>query len=221
MEIENFDWGNSDNQFRKNITFEIFEKNIYERFFEVEPDDVVLDIGASVGPFTYSILPKKPKHVFCFEPSVDEFYTLEKNTKIGPVTCINKAVTKIDGSSENVNVFNSQSTTCPSTTFQKIISDYNLKTIDFMKIDCEGGEYDIFNEDNMPWICDNVRKIAGEWHLGTQSLKENFRGFRDEFLVKFKKYEVLSVDLCDIKWDLWNEHFLEYYTEVLIFIDNR
>jgi hypothetical protein len=29
------------------------------------------------------------------------------------------------------------------------------------------------------------------------------------------------VDGVDIKWDLWNEHFIEYYTEVIIYIDNR
>jgi len=29
------------------------------------------------------------------------------------------------------------------------------------------------------------------------------------------------VDGVDIKWDLWNEHFLDYYCEVIIYIDNR
>jgi cytochrome c peroxidase len=33
--------------------------------------------------------------------------------------------------------------------------------------------------------------------------------------------EVFSVDGVNIKWDLWNEHFLEYYYQVLIYIDNR
>jgi hypothetical protein len=25
----------------------------------------------------------------------------------------------------------------------------------------------------------------------------------------------------DIKWDLWNDHFIEYYNEVIVYIDNR
>jgi len=29
------------------------------------------------------------------------------------------------------------------------------------------------------------------------------------------------VDGIDITWDLWNEHFIEYYTEIIIHIDNR
>jgi hypothetical protein len=33
--------------------------------------------------------------------------------------------------------------------------------------------------------------------------------------------KIFSVDVIDIKWNLWNEHFIEYYNEVIIYIDNR
>jgi hypothetical protein len=29
------------------------------------------------------------------------------------------------------------------------------------------------------------------------------------------------VDGVNIKWDLWNDHFIEYYNEIIIYIDNR
>ena len=29
------------------------------------------------------------------------------------------------------------------------------------------------------------------------------------------------IDLTNFKWDLWNEHFLEYYRQIIIHIDNR
>ena len=90
-----------------------------------------------------------------------------------------------------------------------------------MKTDCEGGEYDIFNEENINYILSNVKKITGEWHLNTLENKNNFKNFRDNYLTKFNKYEVNSIDGFDIKWDLWNEHFIEYYSEVIIYIDNR
>ena len=41
------------------IIQEIFNNHLYEKFFEVEPNDVVVDIGSSIGPFTYSILHNK------------------------------------------------------------------------------------------------------------------------------------------------------------------
>ena len=49
----------------------------------------------------------------------------------------------------------------------------------------------------------------------------DFKNFRDNILTQFDKYEVFSVDGVDIKWDLWNDHFIEYYCEVILYIDNR
>jgi hypothetical protein len=72
---------------------------------------------------------------------------------------------------------------------------------------------------NIDWIKENIRKISGEWHLGPQ-LKDKFRKFRDEILVQFSNYELYSLDGYNIKWDLFNEHFLDYFTEVIIHIKN-
>jgi len=65
---------------------EIFIDQCYEKFYKVKEGDIVVDIGASVGPFTYSILSKNPKHIFCLEPSEREFKILVKNTLCHPVT---------------------------------------------------------------------------------------------------------------------------------------
>jgi hypothetical protein len=66
-----------------------------------------------------------------------------------------------------------------------------------------------------------VKKISGEWHLTNFELKNKFRIFRDFYLKEFDNFEVFSIDGINIKWDLWNEHFIEYYGEVIIYIDNR
>jgi len=79
LKLEDFDWGwmDSDNveiniggqlttsgrYHKEHIIGEIFIQELYEKFFEVKENDIVVDIGASNGPFTYSILHKKPKHV--------------------------------------------------------------------------------------------------------------------------------------------------------------
>jgi hypothetical protein len=108
-----------------------------------------------------------------------------------------------------------------STTFDKIREEHGITKIDFLKTDCEGGEYSIFNNKNFFWIKENVRKVVGEWHLENPERKQQFRVFRDTYLRLFPKVHVYSVDGVDIKWDLWNEHFLDYYYQVLIYIDNR
>jgi hypothetical protein len=63
--------------------------------------------------------------------------------------------------------------------------------------------------------------LSGEWHLSTHELKQQFKNLEMNYLIKFNNFEVYSVDGINIKWDLWNEHFIEYYNEVLIYIDNR
>ena len=220
-----FDWGWMDTDreladFHKGaITEEIFNNNIYEKFFEVEEGDVVLDVGASIGPFTYSILHKKPKHVFCVEPSESEFTTLIKNTIGHPVTHINKGLSDTNGIVESDQLFGGESY-MESMTFDKLINLYGLNKIDFLKTDCEGGEYEIFKQENISFIKENIKKIAGEWHLRSQKDKVRFRYFRDNILPQFENYEVYSTDGVNIKWDLWNEHFIEYYQEVILYIKN-
>jgi len=230
MNLEKFNWGwmyTEDESHKNHIIYEIFESKIYEKIFEVESGDIVLDVGASIGPFTYSILDKKPKHIYCLEPSELQFPTLISNTVGHPVTPILKGISNINSYVDteflhklNLLLGNDESK-MEGITFKKLRQVYNLEKIDFLKTDCEGGEYDIFNEENFEFIKNNVKKISGEWHLGNTELKEKFRYFRDNYLVQFDKIEVFSVDNIDIKWDLWNDHFIDYYTEILIHIDNR
>jgi FkbM family methyltransferase len=240
IDLTNFNWGWMGNptdtyhimpdgshkdmgQYHKDsITQEIFVDKCYERFFEVEENDIVLDIGASVGPFTYSILNKNPKHVFCFEPSESEFKTLVSNTLGHPVTQINKGISNINSIVMNDHLFGGEDQ-MESITFSKFIDLYGIDKIDFLKTDCEGGEFDIFTLENLDWIKRNVKKIVGEWHIQLQGHDniEKFRQFRDVYLKEFPNHQVYSVDNVDIKWDLWNEHFLEYYRQIIIHIDNR
>jgi FkbM family methyltransferase len=223
MNLENFVWEpKCYDGFKETVEREIFIDKIYERFVQVEERDVVFDIGASLGPFTYSILDKNPSQVFSFEPSYEEFKTLVLNTRHGNVTHINKGIGNTVGEFEFDTVFDvSGGYKLYSTTFDKVISDYNIKKIDFLKTDCESGEYDIFTLENLFWIKNNVKKISGEWHLGTPELKEKFRLFRDVYLRVFPNFRIFSFDGVDITWSIWNDDFIPYYKEIMIYIDNR
>jgi autotransporter strand-loop-strand O-heptosyltransferase len=219
--LSQFDWGwMSENMNQKNILIkEIFEERIYERLFEVEEGDVVLDIGSSVGPFIFSSS-EKIKHAYCLEPSDVEFDTLLKNMKNIPSTCLKKGISNKTGEIKTEYVYGGQEK-MDSISFKDLIDEYSIEKIDFLKTDCEGGEYDIFTLDNIDWIKKNVRKISGEWHLSNNELKEKFRNFRDNILYNFTNFEVYSIDGVDIKWNLYNENFIEYYSEVLFYIKNE
>ena len=72
-DLKDFDWGLTEkNQWFKNtVEKEIFIDNVYQKFFSVEENDIVFDIGASVGPFTHLIRKLNPKKVYCFDLMID------------------------------------------------------------------------------------------------------------------------------------------------------
>ena len=225
---QEFNWGDTSHWFKKTITREIFKDKIYEQVFPVQKGDVVLDLGASIGPFTWSIMDKASK-IIVVEPSVELIPIIEKNTTGYPVSIVNKALVKWDGKEMMSSVFDNDSgkeknlhyisKEVETTSFKSIVEQYNLDRIDFIKTDCEGGEYSLFTEANMPYLLNNVRNIVGEFHLSSTQQKIEFRYFRDKYLKQFPKYEVFSLDGVNIKWDLFNDHFLEYYNEVIIHIE--
>lgn len=215
-----FNWGSFPDV--QQVDYEIFQKRCYEWFFEVKEDDVVVDIGASVGPFTYSILPKNPKVVFCLEPDTNLFPTLVYN--IGDsdkVICINKAIASSDNEITSYNSFSEKITDADKIIFGDFIRQYNIEKIDFLKIDCEGGEYDVFNEENFDWIMNNVKKIAGEFHFNNPDTVEKFIKFRDTYLNIFADYKITTWLGEDIKSELWNEDFIEKRKIVNIYINNE
>lgn len=203
------------NDFLETINREINEDQIYTKVFTVKENDIVVDIGSSVGIFTKQCLQNNPKYIFTVEPS-QEFIPILKN-EFG----LNSKVTIIDSAisetTDNLIVFG-ESSNHKVITFQEFIAQNKIEKIDFLKTDCEGGEYSIFVDKNINWIIKNVKYCVGEWHLGGE-LKEKFRYFRDRYLWLFKSYQVYSVDGVNITWSVFSEDFLNYYTEVIFHIE--
>lgn len=220
--LDNFDWGQNNEWYKKTMTEEFFSgNNIYETVFKVEENDIVMDIGASVGPWSYILKDRNVKHIYVVEPAKGQIEPLKNNLKDIPHTIIQNVIGYNDlpisytfGDTTDIEIVKSKK-------FMDIVSEYDIQKIDFLKTDCEGGEYEIFSIENLCWLKENLKKCSGEWHLSTIESKKMFREFRDVFLRVFPNHEVYSVDGVNIKWDLWNEHFIEFYNEVIIHIDNR
>jgi len=233
-----FDWGKSSKEDVLNINYEIFLTQIYEKYFSVKEDDVVVDIGANVGAFTYSIKNKKPSHVFCVEPSKTLLKTLEKNTANMPVTYINKAISDVTADNkerdESCRIFEDKSNVYDAITFNDFLKTYNIEKIDFLKVDCEGGEEYIFNKKNFKFISSKVKHIAIEWHLGMTGI-EKFKEFRDLYLKNHKNFIVeVSYNLNahsheNVSDRIFSSEFIdEYmkkfgngYSQLMIYINNE
>lgn len=232
-----YDWGKFSPELIKSLKKECGIYNVYKRYSTIKEGDTIVDIGASVGPFTYSILSDKPKVVYCIEPSKDLFSSLVRNTSKHtletPIVYINKAI--VDNNIEDVKVFSGNQNVYGDNfdfdyfTFQDFIRDYNISHIDFLKMDCEGGEYNVFTDQNIDWILNNVRNIAAEFHLTYPGCKEKFRNFRDKYLDLFDDYIVLSngyqllhtgFELNLTQWIFDDNFFNNYWGELMIYIRN-
>jgi len=218
VDFSKFDWGNVSTSFKTQNATELTDHNEYERLFPVEEGDIVVDIGASVGPFTYSILSKKPKHCWVVEPMPHQFQTLKNNLMGSPVSFIKAAITDL----EKVEIEWDGNVCTPRTiSFNQFLKENEIDKIDFLKVDCEGGEYNVFSQSNISFLL-TVPKIVTECHLWQDRLENSkFKLFRDTILPQFPNYKFYSIDGIDVTWDLHNQHFLDYYKEVLLYIDNR
>lgn len=187
---------------------------VYTKFLDVEPGDIVFDIGSSIGPFTASILHKQPKEIHCFEPHKELHNSLCNNLKsISNVYINNVAISSNTNQVLDPQDFfpldnHSVKKQVNTIKFSDYISSKNIEKIDFLKTDCEGAEWDIFTQENFNWISKNVRKIAGEFHLYNLDTKIKFIRFRDLYLINAGNVKVYisnkyaNVDLItDRIWD--------------------
>jgi FkbM family methyltransferase len=162
---------------------EIFYDNIYyDEVVKVEENDVVVDIGANVGFFSIYANQFKPKKIICLEPDIKSYITLLENTKnFDTINCYNLAISDENGITpfcysdissagshlkkfhdiidNNINL----ETNVLTIDIEKLFDLFNIKHIDYLKLDCEGGEQDIFKTIQVSTL-KNIKKIALEFH---------------------------------------------------------
>jgi FkbM family methyltransferase len=165
------------------IVCEIFYDKVYERdFVKVSIDDIIVDIGANYGVFSLYSQMFKPKKVYAVEPIKSTFENMRKNVGEYGVVCINKAISNENGFGKfaltNVNGNNFllknidgyhpsemiDEEIVETVTIDQLIQDYEIPHIDFLKVDCEGGELDLFQTINKDYLKNNINKIALEYH---------------------------------------------------------
>lgn len=220
-DLSDFSWGSNeiDPQFAQMLYHELFVDRVYEKHFGINEGDIVLDAGANVGGFTKSIMQYKPKHVYCVEPSSSMLETLTENlVQYDNVTIIPKAIdytATVDKEIPSMGVYLYQhlGNLYNTTTLKKIVDDYGIDHIDFLKFDCEGGEYAIFSEENVDYIKNNVKCAAGEWHINDhENAVERFIKFRDLYLkdATFRLYERCGTERTQ---DIFNDEFVQSFAD--------
>jgi FkbM family methyltransferase len=171
---------------------EFFIRNDYDWWYKVQPNDVVVDIGACNGMFTCHALDNGAKKVYSIEGNSKLIKTVIHNAsphiinkKESPLVPINCVIGNDPMYARNI-FGEGYDKAVPIRSFKDIIKEYDITHIDYLKIDAEGAEYDILSEENLEFIKNNVKHIAVEIHLDCfEGAPALFKKFRDNFLSKF------------------------------------
>jgi FkbM family methyltransferase len=179
-----------------------YECILREDYKEIDPEDVVVDVGANLGFFTLHAIKKGAAKCYSIEPISKTFDYLVKNVEGLPVVPINLGI----GSSERTDYFVGGEVTSISRLsdydstvekgwfgkktekievklkpFNQILNENGIGFIDYLKVDCEGGELDVFNTIDPDYLRYRVKKIAGEIHIGIIGL-DQYTKIKDQLI---------------------------------------
>ena len=146
--------------------------------FEIKPNDVVIDVGAHIGLFTiYASQFCTNGKIYSFEPIVDNYELLLENIKLNNLDNVKSFNQAISNSNESIQLFlnddesghsmfsqSSKSIIIDSISLQKFFDENQIKHCNFLKLDCEGAEYEIIK--NLPFeYFQKIDKLVIEYHM--------------------------------------------------------
>jgi hypothetical protein len=217
LKVEDFEWGDLPQEYVELYKQENLIDKIYQKYYTIKENDIVVDLGADRGSFTYSILDSLPKEVYCVEPVSKTIEYLTKNVSRDNVKIINKSIGYINDHN--------------TITFQTLVTENKIKKINFLKCDCEGGEYSVFTPSNYEYISNCVYNAAGEWHIvpgeeyGGKTV-ERFIEFRNLYLKpgKFKIFDRFENDMTNsifndqVIYDFNNRYYKTFLGQFIFYM---
>lgn len=156
--------------------------------FQIRPTDTVIDIGANIGTFALDAARCASQgRVLCFEPDADNFRLLQMNLRRNhchSVTAVRAAVAGADG---DVTLFCAteggyhsirsergqhvaRTEIVPGVSLERIFERHQVARCNFLKLDCEGAEYEILYALPPPYFR-RIERIAMEYHGGADPVE--------------------------------------------------
>jgi len=162
------------------MVWEVFiKKNYCPKGMEIKNNDLVIDIGSNIGIFSIYASMKSPKgKIYSYEPFKTHYNRFLKNIELNNLKNINPnnlAVCRQKGKRElfinekssgmhsvifKENSKNKAIINC--TTLKDIFEINKIKKCNFLKIDCEGAEYEIIYNTPKNILC-KIEKISLEF----------------------------------------------------------
>jgi FkbM family methyltransferase len=155
---------------------------------EIRETDTIVDIGANIGCFAVVAgLAAKKGRVFAFEPDRQNHALAERNAALNGLTNVVVERVAVAGEPGTLRLFqgseNSLHTVLqsrldgeaageevPAITLQQIFDRHKITRCDFLKMNCEGAEYEILYR-TPPEYLQRIQRIALEYHAKTDKTR--------------------------------------------------
>lgn len=152
-------------------------------WFTIEPADTVLDIGGNIGCFAVLAAKRATRgRVIVFEPESDNYRLLRRNVEVNHLSNVETVHAAVSGERGSITLFKAQHGPLHSTipariedargsevvtavTLQDAFDRYHVTRCNFLKLDCEGAEYEILYNTPEDYLR-RIDKIALEYHAG-------------------------------------------------------
>ncbi len=142
----------------------------------------IIDVGAAFGDFAVSVAKQFPNStVYAFEPYERSFALLQENIALNgvnnvrplPVAVANESATLLLQLMSREAVQHSTAAQSPghttlevqSMTLRRVFEEFQLERCDFLKMDCEGAEFDILLNMDAELLT-KIRHVCLEYHDG-------------------------------------------------------
>ena len=146
--------------------------------FQIKSNDVIIDVGAHIGLFTlYASQFCNEGKIYSYEPVKENYELLLENVKSNNLQQVRPFNLAVSDSNDSVKLYlnddeaghsifsqSSQSTTVNSISLKKVFDDNHIEFCNFLKLDCEGAEYEIIKNIPVEYL-KKISKIIIEYHL--------------------------------------------------------
>jgi len=156
-----------------------------QKGFEIQKDDIIIDIGAHIGLFALYVSQFCSKgKIFCFEPVSENFQLLLENIQINDLKNVNAFNLAVLESEKDVKIHLNEDKSAhsfyetnlnfenvKSISLKKILDSNDISICNLLKLDCEGSEYKIL-EALPDQYFNNIEKICLEYHIFDKNLTD-------------------------------------------------
>lgn len=171
------------------ILEEIYMNRLYQPYLANRHDLTILDVGANVGIFSYYA--SQFGKVYALEPAKEHvkmmkemlsYNGLQEKVGVYPIALSNvdgetslahsgnitshSLHPAIEGAQKELGFGSEKVETCTIKTF---LDKEKIETVDFMKLDVEGWEFQILSSKEFEECAPRIKEIVGEWHAWTET----------------------------------------------------